>query len=70
MTSCLVMQAEQGQLPKECKEDRQDITGGSNDMDTCICCTSGENVEKAGWKAGSVQSIENRQFYETEEEKH
>ena len=27
-------------------------------------------MEKAGQKAGSVQTIENRQFYETKEKKH
>ena len=27
-------------------------------------------MEKAGWKADSVQSIENRKFYKTGEEKH
>ena len=27
------------------------------------------DAEKAGWKADSVQSIENRKCYETEEEK-
>ena len=67
MTSCVVTQAEQGQLPEKCKENTQSVTGQSNDMDTCIGGTSGGN--KAGWKAGSVQSIENRQFNETEGEK-
>ena len=39
-------------------------------MDTCLGGASGGNMEKAGWKAGSVQSTGNRQFYETEGEKH
>ena len=48
----------------------QSVTGRSNDTETCIGSTSGGNTEKAGQKAGSVQSIENRQFYKTEGEKH
>ena len=32
--------------------------------------TSGGNLEKADRKAGSVQSLENRQFYKTEGKKH
>ena len=47
----------------------QSATGQSNDIDTCIGSTSGGNVEKAGRKAGSVQSMENRQFYKNEGEK-
>ena len=39
-------------------------------MDTCIGVASGGNSEKAGRKEGSVQFKENRQFYETKEEKH
>ena len=39
-------------------------------MDTSIGSASGGNTEKAGQKAGKVQSIENRQFYKTKEEKH
>ena len=38
-------------------------------MDTRIGGANGGNMEKAGWKAGSVQSIENRQFYKTKWEK-
>ena len=38
------------------------ITGWSNDMDTRIGGASLGNVEKAGWKADSVKSIENRQL--------
>ena len=63
------MQAEPGQLQEKRKEDRQSFTGWSNDMDTCIGSASGGNPEKAGWKAGSVQSTENRQCYETKREK-
>ena len=69
MTSFVVTQAEQGQIPEKRTEDMQSITGRSNDTDTCIGGASGGNAEKAGRKAGSVQSIENRQFYETEGEK-
>ena len=47
----------------------QSITGQINDMETWIGGASVENAEKAGPKADSVQSIENRQCYETEEEK-
>ena len=67
--SCVLKQAEQGQLPEKHKEDRHSVTGQSNDTDTCIGSTSGGNTEKAGQKADSVQSIENRRCYETEEEK-
>ena len=63
-------QAEQGQLPEKLKEDMQSVTGRSNDTDTCIGGTSGRNVEKAGPKAGSVHSIENRQLNKIEGEKH
>ena len=48
----------------------QSITRQSNDTDTLIGSASGGNTEKAGWKAGSVQSLEKRQFYETKEKKH
>ena len=69
MISCIVTQAEPGQLLEKSKEDRQSITGRSNDTYTRIGGASGENTEKAGWKAGNVQSIENRQCYETKGEK-
>ena len=69
VTSCIVMQEEQGKLPVKGKEDTPSITERSNDMDTRIGDPSVGNVEKAGQKADSVQSIENRQFYETEGEK-
>ena len=57
--SCVVAQAEQSQLLEKRKEDKQSITGRSNDRDTCIGSASGEKTKKAGQKAGSVQSIEN-----------
>ena len=50
----------------------QCVTGQSNCTETCIGGASvgnAEKVEKAGWKAECVQTIENRQSYETEEEK-
>ena len=53
---------EKGQLPEKRKEDTQSVTGWSNDTDTHIVGASGENAEKSGWRAGSVQSIENGQF--------
>ena len=65
VTSCAVMQVQQGQLPEKHKEDTQNVTGQRNDTDTHIGGASGENMEKAGLKAGRVQSIENRQCYET-----
>ena len=67
--SCAIVQAEQGQLPEKRKEDTQSVTGQSNDTDTHIGSACGGNAEKADKKAGSVQSLENRQFYKTEEEK-
>ena len=64
------MLAEQGQLPEKHKEAMQSVTGQSNDTEhTCIGGASRGKSEKAGRKAGSVQSIENRGFYETKEEK-
>ena len=38
-------------------------------MEICIGGTSVGNMENACRKADSVQSIENRQYYETEKEK-
>ena len=68
VTSCVVKQAEQGQLPERRKEDMQSVTGWCNDMDTYIRGASEGDAEKAGQKADSVQSMENRQFYKTEGE--
>ena len=62
-------QAEQGQLLEKHKENTQSIPRQSNDRDTSIGGASGGNAEKAGWKAGSVQSLEKRQFYEAKGEK-
>ena len=72
VTSCVVMQEELGQQPGKRKKDTQCVTGRSNDEETCIGCASvgnAEKVEKAGRKAECIQTIENRQSYETEEEK-
>ena len=52
------------------KEDTLSVIGWINDTETCIGCTSVENAEKAGRKADSVQSIENRWCYKTVEERH
>ena len=69
VTLHIVMQEEQGQLPVKRKEDTQSVTERSNDMYTRIGGASVGNTEKAGRKADSVQSIENRQFYKTKGEK-
>ena len=61
--SYIVTQAEQGQTPKRSKEDTQSITVWSFDMDTGA---SVGDTEKAGRKADSVQSMENRQFYKNQ----
>ena len=67
--SCLVTQEELGQQPEMRKENTQSITGRINDTETCIGGANVGNAKKAGRKADSVQSIENRRCYETEEEK-
>ena len=54
MTSCVVMQEEQGQLPVNHKEDTPSVTEQSIDMDTHIGGPCVGNKEKAGWKADSV----------------
>ena len=41
----------------------------SNYMETCIGGTSVGDEEKSGSSADSVQSLKNRKFYETEDEK-
>ena len=69
VTSCVVMQEEQGQTPAELCDTTQCVTGTSNDMGTHIGGASVEEAEKAGWKADSVQSVVNRQSYKTEEER-
>ena len=63
------MQEKKDQAPVENSDVMQSVTGKSNDMDTCIGGASVGDAEKAGRKADSVQSIENRTFYETKEEK-
>ena len=62
-------QEELGQQPEKCKDNTQSITGRINEADNFIGGASIGNAEKAGRKADSVQSIENRQCYETEKEK-
>ena len=69
VTSCIVMQDKQGQTPKVRKEDMQNVTGQSNDMNTHKGGASLGDVGKAGRKADSVQSIENKEFYQTKKEK-
>ena len=51
------------------RENRPCVTERSNDAETRIGGASVRNAEKAGRKADSVQSLGNRQCYETEEEK-
>ena len=69
VTSCIVTQEELGQRPEKREENTQSVTGGINDEKTPIGSASVGNSEKAGWKEDSVLAIENRQCYETEEEK-
>ena len=72
VTSCVVTQEELGQQPEKHKEDMQCVIGLSNCAETRIGGVSvgnGEKVEKAGRKAECLQTIENRQSYETETEK-
>ena len=62
----------QEELGQRHKENTQCVTGRSFCPETRIGGTSvgnAEKVEKAGRKAECVQTIENRQSYETEEEK-
>ena len=54
VTSCVVMQDEQGQTLKMRKEDLQSVTGQSNDMDTRIGGPRLGNTEKGSRKADSV----------------
>ena len=65
-------QEDLGQQPEKRKENTQCVKGRSNCKETHIGSASvgnTEKVEKAGRKAEWVQTIENRQSYETEEEK-
>ena len=70
VTSCVMTQEEQGQTPAEGIDTMQRVMGTSNDMGTCIGGASVSDTEKAGWKADSVEAVENRKSYETEEENH
>ena len=67
--SCIVMQAEQGQTLEEHKEDTQSVTGQSNDKDTYIGGASVGDAEKAGWKADSIECMQNSQFYKNRRRK-
>ena len=69
VTSCVVMQEEQGQTPAEHSDAMQSVTGTCNDKGTHIGSTSVGDAEKGCWKAQSVQSVESRKSQETEEEK-
>ena len=69
MTSCLVTQEELGQRPQKRKENTPCVAERISDEETGIGSTSVRNAEKTDQKADSVQSIESRQCYETEEEK-
>ena len=68
-TSWVGAQEEQGQTPVDCSDAAQSLARMSNDTGTHKGGTSAEDAEKAGWKAGSVQSVVNRQSYKTTEEK-
>ena len=69
VTSCIVTQKELGQRPEKHMENTQSIAGRINEADTGIGGASVENAEKAGWKADSLQTVVNRQSYETKEKK-
>ena len=66
---CILRQEKQGQAPAERSDATQNVARTSNDTDTHIGGASVGDGEKAGWKTDSVQSIENRQSYKTQEEK-
>ena len=51
VTSCVVMQEEQGQAPVDCSDTMRSVRGKNNDMDTRIGGSSVCDAEKAGWKA-------------------
>ena len=69
VTSCVVTHEEQGQALVERNDATQCVLERSNDTESCIGGATVSDVEKAGRKADNVQSIENINFYETEEEK-
>ena len=60
VTSSVVTQEKLGQRLEKCMENTQRVDGGINDVETCIGVPSVGNTEKAGRKADSVQSRENR----------
>ena len=55
VTSCVVTQEEQGQIPAKHSDPTQSVRGTSNDMGTRIGGASVGDTEKAGWKAESLQ---------------
>ena len=66
------LQEDLGQQPEKRKKNTQSVTGCSNSLDTHIGGASvedAEKFEKAGQNRERIQTIENRQSYETEEEK-
>ena len=72
MTSCVVKQEDIGQQPEKRKVNTHCVAGRSYFAENSIGGASAgkaEKVEKAGPKADCIQNIENRQTYETEEEK-
>ena len=69
VTSCVVMQQEQGQAPAECSDAMQRVARMRNGAVTRIGSASVGDAKKEGWKSDSIQSIENRQSYKTKEEK-
>ena len=58
------------QTPVMCNDVMQSVTNRLNAAHTSIGCPSVAKAEKAGQTAGSIQSIKNKKFYETKEEKH
>ena len=72
VSSCVVTQEILGQHSEKCNESTQSVKEDSNSAETSIGGASVEDtekVEKAGQNIECVQTIENRQTYETEEEK-
>ena len=72
MSSWVVTQEVLGQHSKKRKESTQSVNEDSNSAETSIGGASvkdAEKIEKAGQNMECVQTIENRQYYETEEEK-
>ena len=72
VSSCVVTQEDPGQRSEKHKESTQSKTEYHNSAETSIGGSSvedAEKVEKAGQNMECVQTIENRQYYKTEEEK-